>query len=111
MEIMNDPEMSYGSFASFSNPELLFQQLVHSSRIGFAAGGLHDLANEPAEHGGLGLDLLDFIRVCGQDLVDNLFDGSEIGNLLEPALFDNLGRITAFRPNDVEHVLGDFARD
>ncbi len=61
--------------------ELFLQSIVHGLRVGLAAGRFHDLADEPAEHGGLRLHLLDLVGIGGDDRVDGLFDGTRIGDL------------------------------
>ena len=61
-----------------SKPELRLEQVVHRLRIGLAAGGLHHLADEPAEQLSASPSpaptLSGFLR---DDLVDDLLDRAE----------------------------------
>src|SRR5262245_23616196 len=93
-----------------SEPELAPQQLVDDLRIGLAAGRFHDLAHEPADRRGLRLGLLDLVAVGGNHRIDGLLDGAGVGDLSQPPLLDDLGRVAPLAPDDLEHVLGDLAR-
>jgi hypothetical protein len=44
-------------------------------------------------------------------LVDDFLDCRRIGDLLHAALVDDLDRVAAFGPDDLEQVLGDLAGD
>src|SRR5258708_19942213 len=73
--------------------ERLLQEVVDDLRVGLAAGRLHDLADEPADQGGLGLVGLDLLGVGGDDLLDRRLDRAGVGDLLQPALLDPHGGI------------------
>src|SRR5690606_35206003 len=87
--------------------ELFLHQRVDGLRIGLAARGLHDLAYEPAGERGLGLGLLHLVGISRNHLVDGLFDGAGVRDLLHAARFDDLIWIAAFIPDDFEKLLGD----
>src|SRR5581483_9517726 len=74
-------------------------------------GRLHHLTDEPAERGRLGLDLLHLVGVGGDDGVDGLLDGARVRDLAQAALLDDVGRVAALGPDDLEQVLGDLAGD
>src|SRR5271166_2442186 len=70
------------------NAEPRFQGVVHRLRIGFAAGLLHHLSDEPAEHRWLRLRLRNLIRISVDDGVDRGGDGVGIGDLLQSELLN-----------------------
>ncbi len=74
----------------FHNFELLPQDGVYRIGISLAAGRLHNLAYKPAQSFWLGFDLLDLLRVRGNDLVHDLFNRAGVGDLLQPLLLDDL---------------------
>jgi hypothetical protein len=69
------------------------------------------LADEPAEHGGLGLHRLHLVGVGGDHGIDCGLDGAGVGDLLEAPFLDDLRRVAALAPDDLEQVLGDLAGD
>src|SRR5215210_9178364 len=94
-----------------SNAKFGFEQVVYRLRVCLAAGRLHDLPDKPADELWLGFRLLDLVGIGGDDVVDNLFDGTEIGDLLHTADFDQRAGITTLVPDDLEQVFGDFSGD
>src|SRR5262249_16603499 len=73
---------------SFLECELPPQKLVDRLGIGLARGCLHHLADEPAEHGGLGLARGNLVRVCRNHLIDDSCNFPLIGDLLEASSAD-----------------------
>ena len=65
------------------------QQIVDGLRVGFAAGCLHHLADEPADCFRIGLGVADLVGILGDDVVDELFDRRNVGHLLKSARFDD----------------------
>src|SRR4051812_43368699 len=107
---------SYGrrhapSSRATSDAKFGFEQIVHRLRVCLAAGRLHHLPDKPADELRLGFRLLDLVGIGGDDVVDNLFDGSEIGDLLHTAGFDQRAGIATLVPDDLEQVFGYFSRD
>src|SRR5581483_9440597 len=92
-------------------PQLLLQDRVHGLRVGLAPGRFHHLADEPAERGRLGPHLLHLVGVGSDDGIDGPLDGARVRDLAQAALLDDVGRIAALGPDDLEHVLGDLAGD
>jgi hypothetical protein len=68
--------------ATCSDAEFLLEQRVDRLRIGFATGRLHDLADEPTDHGRLCLHLFDLVWIAGDDLVHGALDRAGVGDLL-----------------------------
>jgi hypothetical protein len=68
-------------YGTLSDAELGLQQGVDRLRIGLTAGRLHHLTDEPLHRRGLGFRLLHLVRIGCDDLVDHLFDRTEIGDL------------------------------
>ena len=68
--------------ATCSDAELLLEQSVDRLRIGFATGRLHDLADEPTDHGRLCLRLFDLVWIAGDDLVHGALYRAGVGDLL-----------------------------
>src|ERR1700754_3803110 len=66
--------------------------------------------NQPASCG-LGFRLRNLVRIGGDDVVDHLFDRAQVRDLLHAARLDQLARVAAFGPDDLEQVLGDLAGD
>jgi len=65
------------------------QELVHESRRGLSAGGLHDLPHESVERLFLaGAVLLHHGGILREDFVHHRFNRARIGNLLETQLAD-----------------------
>src|SRR5205823_10910241 len=95
--------------ADRSDVELALEQLVDRLRIGLPSGCSHHLADEPADHRRLGFRLGDLVGIGRDDLVDDLLDRAYVRDLLEPALLDDIPRIAALAPDDLEQVLGDFS--
>src|SRR5690606_31008997 len=90
-------------------PEPRLDEGVDRLRIGLASGRLHDLADKPAGQGRLGPCLLGLVRIGGDHRVHRRLDGAGIGHLLHAALLDDLARIAALFPYDLEKFLGDLA--
>ena len=55
-----------------SDTEFALEQLVHGLWIGLAAGRLHRLPDEPADHRRLGFRLLDLIGIGGDHRIGDL---------------------------------------
>src|SRR4029077_17590659 len=92
--------------------QLLLQKLIELRRIGLAAGGLHDLADEEAEQLVFARAVVGKLaRILRHDRVDGLLDGTRVGDLLEAPGFDDGIRVLAFGPHRLEYILGDLARD
>lgn len=68
--------------ASRSEAELVAQEVVDGLRIGFAARRLHHLADEPADRLRVRFGVGDLVRVLADDVVDDLLDSSDVGDLL-----------------------------
>src|SRR5262249_23618045 len=94
-----------------SDPELAPEQFVDRFGIGLAAGRFHRLADEPADGSRLDLRLRDLVGIGCDDLVDDLLDRADIRELLQAVLFDDLPRIAALAPDELEQVFGDFPGD
>src|SRR5690606_9773590 len=99
--------------AGASGAQLAFEDLVDLRRIGLAAAGLHDLANQRVE--GLvlaGAELLDGLGVGGEHLVDHRFDRARVGDLLEPlSLDDFVGTRAVAVPQGIEDLAADAVRN
>ncbi len=91
--------------------ELFAHDGVDCLRIGLASGGFHHLPDEPAGQGGLFLRLEDLVGIGCDDFRDGGLDRAGIGNLFQAATLDNVGRVAALGPEDLEDVLGDLAGD
>src|SRR6185312_237751 len=92
--------------------ELCPQPLIDKLRIGLAAGRLHHLTDKEAEELRLaGLILADLVGVGGEDLVDLDVDRAGVAGLREPALLDDGAGALPGLEHDLEHLLGDGARD
>src|SRR5690554_4825080 len=91
--------------------ELRLENLVDRLRIGLAAGLLHHLPDKPSQQPWLGLDRFHLSRIAGDDLINDLLDRPGIRNLFHATSFDDFRWIAAFRPDDLEQVLGNLARD
>ena len=91
---------------------LRFQQLVHRRRVGLAFGRLHDRAYQEADYCGLAaLVLFHLLGVGGDDVVDNLLDGSGVADLLVAVTVDNGARGVAGGHHLGEDLFGLFAVD
>ena len=55
--------------------------------------------------------LRDLVGIGGDDVVDQLLDRADVGDLLHAARLDDRARVAAFLPDDLEQVLGDLAGD
>ena len=66
--------------------------------------------NQPAS-AGFAFACSAFSGLAAIDLIDRLLDRAHVGDLGQPARLDDRGGLAAFRPHDVEHILGDLARD
>ena len=84
---------------------------VHRRRIGLATRLLHHLTDEPGGELRLGLHLFHLVGIGGDHRFDGGIDGAGVGHLLHAAALHHLTGITAFLPDDVEQVLGDFSGD
>src|SRR5690554_1665431 len=95
------------------DPQLGLHQIAQRLRIGLAARGLHGLADEPADHGRLGLDLLDLVGIGGDDLIDNGLDGAHVGHLLHAPALDDGRRLALglLSDEDLQQVLGALGRN
>ena len=60
---------------------------------------------------GLAFACSHLVGIGGDDRVDRLLDGAGVGDLLHAALLDDLGRVAALGPDDLEQILGDLAGD
>lgn len=70
--------------------EFFAQQLVNHSRIGFPLGSFHYLSDKPAHQRGFaGAISRRIVRIVGNYLVDNGFNGPRVGNLLKPFFFND----------------------
>src|SRR5262249_49652675 len=78
-----------------SEAELALEQVVDRLRIGFAAGRLHHLADEPAERLRLVLHLRSLVGIGRDDVVDDLLDRREVGDLLHAAALHERARVAA----------------
>src|SRR5580704_8296101 len=96
---------------SGSDAEALLQELVDRLRVGLATRSLHHLADEPADRLRIGLGVADFVRILRDNLVDELFEGRNVGHLLQSARLDDGARIATFVPDDFENVLGELGRN
>ena len=65
-----------------SNTETRLEEIVDRLRIGFAAGSFHHLADEPADRFRVALGVADFVRILRDNVVDELFQRRNIGDLL-----------------------------
>ena len=93
-------------------PSLRLQQIVDGLRVGLAAGRLHHLADEPADHRGLRLGLRRLVGIGGDDLVDDAARSRPTSvTCFRPRASTIATRIAAFGPHDLEQILGDLARD
>src|SRR3569623_394386 len=94
-----------------ADAEFGLEQVFDRLRIGFAARRLHHLADKPADHRRLRLRLLRLVGIGGDDVVHDLLDRAESGDLLQPEAFNQRFRVATLRPDDLEQVLGDLAGD
>ena len=100
-----------GEGLSGSDTQLRFQDVVDGLGVGFAAGGFHDLADEPPEGLRLVLHLGDLFGVGGDDLVHDLFDGAGVGDLFEAVRLDDGGGFALACEHPHKDILGDLAAD
>ena len=49
--------------------------------------------------------------VTGDHVIDGLFNGAHVGDLLHAFTLDDLRRVATVRPDDLEEFLGDLTRD
>ena len=75
-----------------SGADLLPQEIVDGLRIRLAAGSLHHLTDEPADRLRILCRIGDLVRILGDDLVNQLFNGRNVGHLLQATLLDNRKR-------------------
>src|SRR5437868_5683301 len=85
-----------------SDTELGLEQIVDGLRIGFAAGRLHHLADEPLDRRRLDFNLGNLVRIASYDVVDRLFNGAQVGDLSHAARLDQRARVATPRPDDLE---------
>ena len=90
-------------------PIFLRRRSLTACGLALPCEALHDLADEPAEQARLLLGLRRLVRIGVDDLRDHGLDGAEVGDLLHAARLDDLLRISALRPDDLEEILGDLA--
>src|ERR1700760_2718103 len=88
--------------AERSAAELAREDFVDRLRTCFAARRLHHLTDEPTDRFRIGPGLCDLVRIGGDDLVDHLLDGAQVGDLLHAARVDDGAGIAAFGPEDFE---------
>src|SRR6476620_368125 len=92
-----------------SGTQLALEQFVYCLWIGFTARCFHGLTDEPADGFRVRLRIRDLVGIGCNDLVDDLLDCGEVGDLLHPARFNDRGWLAALTPNDLEQILGDLA--
>ena len=66
---------------------------------------------DSAEQGRLLLGLGDLVGIGGDDVIDRLFDGARVGDLLQAVLLHHFGRRALAVPDVVKHLLGDLGGD
>src|SRR3954462_15696613 len=89
--------------------QLSLQNLADEIRICFALAGLHHLPFEKIECGGFArFKIGGALRISGDDLVTELFDGPGVAHLREAFLLDDRRRWLAVLKHLTENVLSDF---
>ena len=76
--------------------ELRRDQLVYHFWVCFAAGRLHHLTDKPTRKLGVFAGFCHLIGVGRDNVVNGCFDCTGVGDLLHPARFDDLRRVSAF---------------
>src|SRR5690242_7683176 len=95
----------------FGQTESLANERVHDPRTRFSTGRFHHLADEPSGEFWFCLHFSNLVGVLGNDAINGLLDSARVGYELHAARLDNRTRFTRFTPQNVEKILGDFARD
>src|SRR5262245_56662722 len=88
------------------------QQLLHELRVRLAAGLLHDLADEEAEHAFLAApELRDLVGMARDDLVDDALERALIAHLRQSLRRDQRRRIGVGAEQARQDALGGVAID
>jgi hypothetical protein len=97
--------------------QFIFEQLIDGLRVGGPLGSLHHLADKEADHlatlvGFSCLVLIHLGLVVGQYFINNRFNGSRVGNLLEAlGINDFISRLALTGPEGSENLFGCLAVD